>query len=71
MNYFLLATLLGLVVRFISRQGILHYVYKSRSDEELKQVAGFHISVISYVIGTGMSIISGTFLIAMGLSKFL
>lgn len=51
-NNFLLAILLGFVLRFVSGLGILHYIKTCKTDEEMKSKIGFHLVAISYMIGT-------------------
>jgi hypothetical protein len=49
---FLLAILLGFVLRFIASLGIMHYIKTCKTDEEMRSKIGFHITAISYMVGT-------------------
>jgi hypothetical protein len=51
-NNFLLAILLGFMLRFMAGLGVMHYIRTCKSDEEMKSRIGFHITAISYMIGT-------------------
>lgn len=60
----LLAILLGFVLRFLARLGILHYLKSSMTIEEMRKLVGFHISVSLYVAGTILKYGGGAFLAA-------
>ena len=50
----LLAILLGYMLRFIAAVGVQHYLKISKSDDELRSYVGFHLSAISYLVGSGL-----------------
>lgn len=52
MKYFLLAIILGFVLRFVATLGVSHYIKTCKSDSEMKERIGFHASIISYVLGS-------------------
>lgn len=52
MKYFLLAIVLGFVLRFIATLGVTHYIRSCKTDSEMKEKVGFHASIISYVLGS-------------------
>lgn len=52
MKYYLLAILLGVVLRFIATLGVTHYIRKCKSDAEMREHIGFHASIISYILGS-------------------
>lgn len=52
MKYYLLAILLGVVLRFLATLGVTHYIRKCKSDAEMREHIGFHATIISYMLGT-------------------
>lgn len=52
MSNYLLAIVMGCVLRFISTFGVGSYIDKSSNNSELKSYFGFHVCVIGYAFGT-------------------
>jgi hypothetical protein len=52
MNYFLLAFLIGLVLRYVARAGTRKLLYISMTDEDLKRRKLFKLCVVLYILGS-------------------
>ena len=50
--HFLLAFLSGIVLRSVATFGVTHYIRTSKSDEVMKSRIGFHVFIITYMIGS-------------------
>lgn len=50
--YYLLASLCGIVLRFISGVSIRSYAKTGETNEQLREHNGFHAAVIAYLVGS-------------------
>lgn len=50
-RYFVLAFLTGLVLRYVASRGVISYIKTGKTREELFKFRGFHLSVVSYLVG--------------------
>lgn len=69
-NKILLAILLGFMLRFFATVGVRFYIKKYITDSEMKKKVGFHISIVSYMIGTVLKYVGSTLLIAYLFKEF-
>lgn len=51
-KYFLLAILVGIVLRFIATKGLFHCLRTSATEIEMKSKPIFHFYIITYVVAT-------------------
>lgn len=72
MTYFFLAFLTGIVLRYLATLGIRSCIQTSPTDEALKRRPTYHVSVISYIMGSvlaygsvilGLSILTKNYLL--------
>jgi hypothetical protein len=52
MIYFILAIVLGFVLRFVATVGVFHYTRICKDESDMKNYLGFHMCIVSYVLGT-------------------
>jgi uncharacterized membrane protein len=50
--HFLLASLIGVMLRFISRVSLRRYIKTGETNEQLREHFGFHVTVIAYLVGS-------------------
>lgn len=61
---FILAILVGYMLRWVGAVGVRRSIMKSPVDEDLKKLKTFHISCITYMIGTTLKYGGATLLFA-------
>lgn len=61
---FFLAILIGVVIRFISAIVIEQYAKTGKTNDELREYRGFHVSVLAYIIGSIFKYVGLTLLLA-------
>lgn len=60
----LLAILVGVVLTFIAMVGVSRYARSSKSNEEMRKHVGFHVFIVSYIIGQALKYIGLALLFA-------
>lgn len=67
----LLVILAGYMVRLIGKNTVVHYVYKIKPNDEIKSYPGFHVGVVSYVLGSTILYLGITVLCAYSIYKYI
>jgi len=67
---FLLAIVLGFVLRFLGTVGVRRAIMKAPLDEDLNKMISFHVSCISYMIGTVLKYAGATLLFAYTIKEY-
>lgn len=71
MRIFLIAILIGLVIRYISAFVVNRYVKSKQSDEQLLAKPGFNIVLVIYLVNGLMLQINVAILIALAIKEYI
>ena len=67
-RYFILAILIGFVLKWIGTAGVSHYVRTGMTDEQLREHKLFHVSVMLFLFASFLRL-AGLTLLAASLIK--